>query len=83
MRLLTPLLVLTSSLLSISASPLLGKRATDPPAGAVIVRATDTQSGEFSTVQAAIDSLDDTSESTIFIFPGKQKCLASQCLSRY
>ncbi|THU90141.1 pectin lyase-like protein [Dendrothele bispora CBS 962.96] len=40
------------------------------PSGAVVVRQSGTQSGEFSTVQAAINSLDSTSSKTIFIFPG-------------
>lgn len=44
---------------------------TSPPAGAVVVRAGTTTAGEFSTIQAAINSLpNDTSTQTIFIFPG-------------
>ena len=42
---------------------------TSPPSGAVIVRK-NPQSGEFSTIQAAVNSLDSTSERTIFVYPG-------------
>ncbi|KAF5341452.1 hypothetical protein D9758_014753 [Tetrapyrgos nigripes] len=59
------------SLVLVIASPL-EKRVsrTSPPSGAVVVRQSGTQSGEFSTLQAAINSLDDSSSKTIFIFPG-------------
>jgi len=44
---------------------------TTPPRGAVVVRAGTTRAKEFSTIQAAVNSLpDDTSVQTIFIFPG-------------
>ncbi|KAJ3038275.1 hypothetical protein HDV00_000872 [Rhizophlyctis rosea] len=43
---------------------------TSPPSGAVIVRQSGTKSGEYSTVQAAVNSLDSTSDKTIFIYPG-------------
>ncbi|KAJ7600545.1 pectinesterase [Mycena floridula] len=57
-------------ILSVQGSPL-EKRAsrTTPPAGAVIVRPTPA-SGEFKTIQSAVNSLDATSTKTIFIFPG-------------
>ncbi|KAJ7247342.1 carbohydrate esterase family 8 protein [Mycena rebaudengoi] len=60
-----------SALLSALATPL-EKRAsrTTPPAGAVVVK-NPAASGQFSTVQAAINSLpNDSSSRTIFIFPG-------------
>ncbi|KAF5339650.1 hypothetical protein D9758_015604 [Tetrapyrgos nigripes] len=72
MRLLTfPLFFAIFQLLTCTASPL-NKRAslTSPPSGAVVVRQSGTKSGEFSTLQAAIDSLDDSSSKTIFIYPG-------------
>ncbi|KAJ7773796.1 pectin lyase fold/virulence factor [Mycena metata] len=44
---------------------------TTPPTGAVVVRGSGTQAGEFSTVQAAVTSLPaDGSAQTIFIYPG-------------
>jgi len=51
----------------------LAKRAsrTSPPAGAKVVRASGAASGEFSTVQAAVNSLpNDSTSQSIFIFPG-------------
>ncbi|KAJ7821374.1 carbohydrate esterase family 8 protein [Mycena olivaceomarginata] len=60
-----------AALLVTQASPL-EKRAsrTTPPAGAVVVK-NPAASGQFSTVQAAINSLpNDSSARTIFIFPG-------------
>ncbi|KAF7357367.1 Carbohydrate esterase family 8 protein [Mycena sanguinolenta] len=57
-----------------NASPTgLEKRAsrTTPPAGAVVVRQTGATSGEFTTIQAAVNSLpNDGSTQSIFIFPG-------------
>ncbi|KAJ7119772.1 pectin methylesterase [Mycena epipterygia] len=57
-----------------AASPL-EKRVsrTTPPAGAVVVRGSGTLSGEFSTIQAAVNSLDDSSTQVIFIYPGTYK----------
>ncbi|KAK0493504.1 pectinesterase [Armillaria luteobubalina] len=44
---------------------------TSAPSGAVVVRGSGTQSGEYSTVQAAVDSLpDDGTEQVIFIYAG-------------
>ncbi|GLB41867.1 hypothetical protein LshimejAT787_1004670 [Lyophyllum shimeji] len=43
---------------------------TNPPAGAKVVRQTGTQSGEYSTVSAAVASLSGTSSAVIFIYPG-------------
>jgi pectinesterase len=54
------------------ASPL-EKRVsrTTPPAGAVVVRASGATSGQFTTVQAAVNSLpNDSSAQVIFIYPG-------------
>ncbi|KAJ7480591.1 carbohydrate esterase family 8 protein [Mycena latifolia] len=54
------------------ASPL-EKRVsrTTPPSGAVVVRGSGTQSGEFSTLQAAVNSLpNDSSAQVIFMYPG-------------
>ncbi|KAJ7050793.1 carbohydrate esterase family 8 protein [Mycena amicta] len=63
-------LLLSSS--GANASALIEKRAsrTTPPAGAVVVRATGATSGQFTTIQAAVNSLDDASTQVIFIFPG-------------
>lgn len=42
-----------------------------PPAGALIVRQTNTSAGEFSTISAAVDALPaDGSRQSIFIYPG-------------
>ncbi|KAJ7693169.1 carbohydrate esterase family 8 protein [Mycena rosella] len=60
-----------AALLTTQASPL-DKRAsrTTPPAGAVQVK-NPAASGQFSTIQAAVNSLpNDSSARTIFIFPG-------------
>jgi len=44
---------------------------TSPPAGAKVVRAGTTNSGEFSTVSAAVNSLpNDSTSQSIFIYPG-------------
>jgi len=44
---------------------------TSPPAGAKVVRAGTTNSGEFQTVSAAVASLpSDSSSQAIFIYPG-------------
>ncbi|SJL14529.1 related to pectinesterase precursor [Armillaria ostoyae] len=44
---------------------------TSAPSGAVVVRASGAASGEYSTVQAAVDSLDDDgSDQVIFIYAG-------------
>ncbi|KAJ7505887.1 putative pectin methylesterase [Mycena galericulata] len=44
---------------------------TTPPAGAIVVRGSGTTSGEFSTIQAAVNSLpSDGSAQVIFIYPG-------------
>ncbi|KAF7304879.1 Pectinesterase [Mycena kentingensis (nom. inval.)] len=65
------LYILLGIFLFAAASPI-EKRAsrTTPPAGAVVVSKTPA-SGQFSTVQAAVNSLpNDSSSRTIFIFPG-------------
>ncbi|KAJ7644742.1 putative pectin methylesterase [Roridomyces roridus] len=57
---------------SILGSPL-EKRVsrTTPPSGAVVVRQSGATSGQFTTIQAAINSLpNDSSARTIFIYPG-------------
>ncbi|KAF8074914.1 pectin methyl esterase [Lyophyllum atratum] len=46
---------------------------TAPPAGSKIVRQAGTQSGEYSTVSAAVASLSGTSSAVIFIYPGTYK----------
>ncbi|KAJ8508055.1 hypothetical protein ONZ45_g9637 [Pleurotus djamor] len=44
---------------------------TSPPSGAIVVRAGTTTSGEFSTINAALNSLpNDSSSRSIFIYPG-------------
>lgn len=58
---------------SVAGGPSLVKRAsrTSPPAGAVVVRPSNPGAGEFSSIQAAVNSLpNDSSSRTVFIFPG-------------
>ena len=48
-----------------------GASRTSPPAGAVVVRAGTTTSGEFADVATAVNALpNDDSTQTVFIFPG-------------
>ncbi|KAK0184944.1 pectinesterase [Armillaria mellea] len=56
----------------VDANPLLKRDSrTSAPSGAVVVRASGAGSGEYSTVQAAVDSLaDDDSDQVIFIYEG-------------
>ncbi|KAF8501907.1 carbohydrate esterase family 8 protein [Gautieria morchelliformis] len=57
----------------VSASPHLMRRGsrTNPPSGSIVVRPRDAASGEFTTIQAAVNSLpDDSSSRCIFIYPG-------------
>jgi pectinesterase len=52
----------------------LEKRATrtSPPANAIVVKTSGASSGEFTTVQAAVNSLpNDSSSRSIFIYPGE------------
>lgn len=58
--------VITASLFSTSA---LAASRTSPPDGAIVVRA-DAGSGEYATLNDAIASLDDTSDASIFVYPG-------------
>ncbi|KAF5309030.1 hypothetical protein D9619_013597 [Psilocybe cf. subviscida] len=56
-----------------AATPVLERRGsrTSPPSGAVVVRPSNPGSGEFTSIQAAVNSLpNDSSSRTIFIFPG-------------
>ncbi|KAF8591882.1 carbohydrate esterase family 8 protein [Ramaria rubella] len=58
---------------SCSRAAVLNKRAsrTSPPSGAIVVRQTGATAGEFTTVQAAVNSLpNDSSAQSIFIYPG-------------
>ncbi|KAK0211910.1 carbohydrate esterase family 8 protein [Armillaria fumosa] len=57
---------------SVDATPAVKRDSrTSAPSGAVIVRGSGTKSGEYSTVQAAVDSLpDDGTEQVIFIYAG-------------
>ncbi|KAK0203264.1 pectinesterase [Desarmillaria ectypa] len=54
------------------ANPILKRESrTSAPSGAVVVRASGAASGEYSTVQAAVDSLaDDGTDQVIFIYEG-------------
>jgi len=62
--------VLTASIVSSWFSlGVLAATRTEPPAGAVVVRQ-DAGSGEFSTINEALNSLDDSSDASIFIYPG-------------
>ncbi|KAF5309034.1 hypothetical protein D9619_013593 [Psilocybe cf. subviscida] len=56
-----------------AATPVLEKRdsRTSPPSGAIVVRPSSPGSGEFTSIQAAVNSLpNDSSSGVIFIFPG-------------
>jgi len=66
-------LLLTLAPVSVTGAPTLEKRAsrTTAPSGAIVVRQTGATTGQFTTVQAAINSLpNDSSAQVIFIFPG-------------
>ncbi|KAG5650860.1 hypothetical protein H0H81_010740 [Sphagnurus paluster] len=72
LSLLAVLFALLAPLLLVNAGTV-EKRAsrTSPPSGAVVVRKSGAQTGEYSTVQAAIKALpNDSSARTIFIYPG-------------
>lgn len=56
-------------ILSIPALVLAASR-TSPPSGAKVVRAGTSTSGEYSTITAALNSLDTSSTASIFIYPG-------------
>jgi pectinesterase len=44
---------------------------TSPPAGAVVVQGTSPTSGQYKTIQSAVNALpNDSSAQTIFIYPG-------------
>lgn len=62
----------------VDANPALKRESrTSAPSGAVVVRASGAASGEYSTVQAAVDSLtDDGSDQVIFIYEGNWIFLA-------
>ncbi|KAK0186324.1 pectin lyase fold/virulence factor [Armillaria mellea] len=57
---------------SVDATPTVKRDSrTSAPSGAVVVRGSGTKSGEYSTIQAAVDSLpDDGTEQVIFIYAG-------------
>ncbi|KAL0571449.1 hypothetical protein V5O48_010518 [Marasmius crinis-equi] len=58
----------------LSALCLLTVALTAPPSGALVVRQSATQSGEYSTISAAVAALGSgTSNKTIFIYPGTYK----------
>ncbi|KIJ31450.1 carbohydrate esterase family 8 protein [Sphaerobolus stellatus SS14] len=66
-------LTLPSLLLSLLVLPLLSNAAsrTSPPSGAIIVRQNTKTTGEFATIQAAVNSLpSDGSNRSIFIYSG-------------
>ena len=67
-------LFLSSSSYSVSAIPTLSARGsrTYPPNGAIVVKPSDATSGEFTSVQAAVNSLPyDMSQAVIFIYAGR------------
>ncbi|KAJ6608272.1 carbohydrate esterase family 8 protein [Mycena sp. CBHHK59/15] len=71
MMLRRTLAMLVALLETCSALHTLSADRTAPPDGAVIVRGSGTQAGEFSTIQAAVTSLPaDTSAQVIFVYPG-------------
>ena len=77
---LSPELLVTSLLIpfiwssSVSARATLykGGSRTSPPSGAIVVKSSDATYGEFTSVQAAVNSLsNDGSSRSIFIYPGE------------
>ena len=67
---LTYFLALCSVVAALSGK-VLGAQRTSPPAGAIVVRAGTTTTGEFGTVSQAVNSLpNDNTARSIFIFPG-------------
>ncbi|SJL16043.1 related to pectinesterase precursor [Armillaria ostoyae] len=64
----------------IDATPVLKRESrTSAPSGAVVVRASGAASGEYSTVQAAVDSLaDDGTDQVIFIYEGNWRTYTEQ-----
>ena len=73
----TQILPLIAALLFVqhaTSSPSIEKRAsrTSPPSGAIVVKPSGASSGQFNSIQAAVNSLpNDSSSQTIFIYPGK------------
>ncbi|PFH51228.1 carbohydrate esterase family 8 protein [Amanita thiersii Skay4041] len=56
---------------SLVSQTVLAASRTSPPSGAIVVRAGSSTSGEFSTINAALNSLpNDSSSRSIFIYPG-------------
>ncbi|EIM81521.1 uncharacterized protein STEHIDRAFT_161706 [Stereum hirsutum FP-91666 SS1] len=43
---------------------------TSPPSGSIVVRQSGTESGQFSTISAAVASLSGTASASIFVYPG-------------
>ncbi len=55
---------------------------TSPPDGAVVVRGNGAESGEYTTIQDAVDALpDDATEQLIFVYAGKSLVRVSLLLT--
>ncbi|KAL0567935.1 hypothetical protein V5O48_006587 [Marasmius crinis-equi] len=65
------MLVLSLSVVLVFVQAVIAASRTSPPSGAIVVRAGTSTSGEFKTVQSAVNSLpNDSSSRSIFIYPG-------------
>ncbi|KAK7040266.1 hypothetical protein VNI00_009732 [Paramarasmius palmivorus] len=64
-------MLVSFSLLLVFVQAVFAASRTEPPSGSLVVRAGTSNSGEYSSVQAAVDALpNDGSEQSIFIYPG-------------
>ncbi|KAJ8093354.1 hypothetical protein PM082_020211 [Marasmius tenuissimus] len=65
------MLLVSLSAVFVFVQVVLAASRTSPPSGAIVVRAGTSTSGEFKTVQSAVNSLpNDSSSRSIFIYPG-------------
>jgi pectinesterase len=65
------LVCVSFSLLLVFVQAVFAASRTEPPSGSLVVRAGTSNSGEYSSVQAAVNALpNDGSEQSIFIYPG-------------
>jgi pectin methylesterase-like acyl-CoA thioesterase len=67
----TTMLFVSLSVVFVFVQAVLAASRTSPPSGALVVRAGTSNSGEYKTVQAAVNALpNDGSSKSIFIYPG-------------
>ncbi|KAJ8093395.1 hypothetical protein AAF712_002217 [Marasmius tenuissimus] len=65
------MLLVSLSAVFVFVQAVIAASRTSPPSGAIVVRAGTSTSGEFKTVQSAVNSLpNDSSSRSIFIYPG-------------